>query len=67
MRSILLSFFSVFALIVVTIEGKLRVTSEWSGGFYGTIDIPVTRNVTDDEWQITVRFDQPVTLDVIHY
>jgi hypothetical protein len=51
-------------LVTVSLEGKLRVDSEWGGGFYATINIPVTRNVTDDEWELEVRFDQPVTIDV---
>ena len=49
---------------MASIESKLRVDSEWRGGFYAGIDIPVVRNVTDDEWEVVVRFDQPVTIDV---
>ena len=49
---------------MASIESKLRIDSEWRGGFYAGIDIPVVRNVTDDEWEVVVRFDQPVTIDV---
>ena len=60
----LISTIVVSLLIVASIESKLRIDSEWRGAFYAGIDIPVVRNVTDDEWEVAVRFDQPVTIDV---
>lgn len=54
----------MFLLILVATDGLLRIQREWPGGFHAAINIPVTRNVTDDEWEVQVQFDQPVTIDV---
>ena len=45
------------------IEAGLRVDKEWTGGFQGAIEIPI-RNPVNNGWELEIRFDRPVTVDV---
>jgi hypothetical protein len=45
------------------IQAGLRVDKEWSGGFQGAIEIPIT-NAINNGWELEIRFDRSVTVDV---
>ena len=50
-------------LALGSIQGKLRLDKEWSGGFQGAIEIPISNQVNNG-WTLEIRFDRSATLDV---
>lgn len=53
----------VFALAIGLIKARLRVDKQWSGGFQGAIEIPIINQINNG-WELEIRFDRPVTVDV---
>lgn len=60
---ILLRFLLVVLLTIGLIKAELRLDQQWTGGFKGAIEIPITNSINNG-WTLEIEFDRSVTIDV---
>lgn len=53
----------LLALFIVSLEARLKVSSEWAGGFTADLEIPITKQTTGG-WDLELAFKVDVIIDV---
>ena len=50
-------------LIIAGLEAKLRIDTQWPGGFQGGLEIPIKEDLADG-WEVELVFKNRVKVDV---
>ena len=57
----------LLALFIVSLEARLKISSEWAGGFTADLEIPINKQTTGG-WDLELAFKVDVIIDVrIHF